>query len=246
VDEKLVQAVLRQESGGNHRAVSPKGAQGLMQLMPETAALMGVKDAFDPEENVAGGVRYLKHCLSRFKHNVVLTLAAYNAGPEAMEKYQGVPPYRETKNYVASITRAYTQPYTQAYTKAYTTKSRTQDEPQAAAVARSTQPPDKKPASLDWHVPAPTWKIAAPRIRVAAPRWKEKSPGPKAGLTQDSSRFKGATELPRKFKGLRAEKVDRHSRAPGGLLRDSLVKGPVISSADGTSGPGNSLSSRVD
>ena len=83
VDPSLVRAVMRHESGFKATAVSPKGAQGLMQLMPGTAALMGVKNPLDPEQNIAGGVGYLRNCLDRFQHNVPLAVAAYNAGPES-------------------------------------------------------------------------------------------------------------------------------------------------------------------
>ncbi len=86
VDPGLVRAVMRHESGFKSTAVSPKGAQGLMQLMPGTAALMGVKDPFDPEQNIAGGVGYLRSCLDRFQHNVPLAVAAYNAGPESVAR----------------------------------------------------------------------------------------------------------------------------------------------------------------
>ena len=94
VDPSLVRAVMRHESGFKSTAVSPKGAQGLMQLMPGTAALMGVKNPFDPEQNIAGGVGYLRHCLDRFQHNVPLAVAAYNAGPEA---WPGAAPFRLTR-----------------------------------------------------------------------------------------------------------------------------------------------------
>jgi len=187
VDEKLVQAVLCRESGGDPGAVSPKGAQGLMQLMPETAALMGVKDAFDPEENVAGGVKYLKHCLSRFKQDVVLALAAYNAGPKAVEKYQGVPPYQETEKYVASIT------------KAYQGKAWNREDKEAAA----SRPVEKK-AELDRKIPTLTWKIADPQVRVPGPRWKEKSPG----RSRTRSLFKEYADSAQKLESLRAERYD--------------------------------------
>ncbi len=108
VDPSLVRAVMRQESGFNPTAVSPKGAQGLMQLMPGTAALMGVRNPFDPEQNIAGGVGYLRFCLDRFQHNVPLALAAYNAGPECVAKYGTVPPYLETQTFVSSVMGSYT------------------------------------------------------------------------------------------------------------------------------------------
>lgn len=107
VDPSLIRAVMRHESGYNSQAVSPKGAQGLMQLMPGTAALMGVRDPFDPEQNIAGGVGYLRHCLDRFQHNVPLAVAAYNAGPGAVAKYCSVPPYSETQSFVQNVLGSY-------------------------------------------------------------------------------------------------------------------------------------------
>jgi soluble lytic murein transglycosylase-like protein len=103
VPEKLVSAVIRVESGFNARAVSPKGAQGLMQLMPTTASLLGVRDSFNPAENIDGGVRHLKGLIVRFGNNVPLALAAYNAGEQAVTVYGGVPPYPETQGYVAKV-----------------------------------------------------------------------------------------------------------------------------------------------
>jgi hypothetical protein len=110
VDPILVRAVMRHESGFNSTAVSPKGAQGLMQLMPGTAALMGVKDPFDPEQNIAGGVGYLRHCLDRFQYNVPLAVAAYNAGPESVAKFGAIPPYQETQVFVNNVMGAYAGP----------------------------------------------------------------------------------------------------------------------------------------
>jgi len=110
VDPTLVRAVMRHESGFNSTAVSPKGAQGLMQLMPGTAALMGVKNPFDPEQNIAGGVGYLRHCLDRFQHNVPLAVAAYNAGPESVARCGAIPPYQETQLFVNNVMGAYAGP----------------------------------------------------------------------------------------------------------------------------------------
>jgi hypothetical protein len=110
VDPGLVRAVMRHESGFESTAVSPKGAQGLMQLMPGTAALMGVKDPFDPEQNIAGGVGYLRSCLDRFQHNVPLAVAAYNAGPESVARCGAIPPYRETQTFVNNVMGAYAGP----------------------------------------------------------------------------------------------------------------------------------------
>jgi soluble lytic murein transglycosylase-like protein len=103
VPEQLVKAVIRVESAFNPRAVSPKGARGLMQLMPQTASLLGVRDSFDPAENIDGGVRHLRHLLERFGNDLRLALAAYNAGEQAVTTYRGVPPYAETQGYVAKI-----------------------------------------------------------------------------------------------------------------------------------------------
>jgi soluble lytic murein transglycosylase-like protein len=103
VDKSLVKAVIHAESGYNPGAVSPKGAKGLMQLMPRTAQDLKVADSFNPEDNIKGGVRYLRFLLDTFKGDVNLALAAYNAGLARVSQYGGVPPYEETRNYVAKV-----------------------------------------------------------------------------------------------------------------------------------------------
>ena len=105
IDPDLINSVIRAESGFKPHAVSPKGAQGLMQLMPRTASQLGVANAFDPKSNVEGGTRYLRELLERYNFDLVKALAAYNAGPHRVEQYRGVPPYYETRAYVASIIR---------------------------------------------------------------------------------------------------------------------------------------------
>ncbi len=107
LDSDFVKAVVRQESGFNPNAKSKCGAMGLMQLMPSTAKGLGVTNAFDAEQNIYGGTKYLKGLLDRFGNNKELALAAYNAGPNAVKKYKGIPPYAETQNYVKSIMKSY-------------------------------------------------------------------------------------------------------------------------------------------
>jgi soluble lytic murein transglycosylase-like protein len=97
--------VIHAESNFNPRAVSPKGAQGLMQIMPQTASQLGMRNAFDPKDNVEGGTRYLRELLEKYNFDLIKALAAYNAGPKRVEQYGGVPPYRETRAYVARIVR---------------------------------------------------------------------------------------------------------------------------------------------
>ena len=107
IDEDLLYSVIKAESDFNPHAVSRKGAQGLMQLMPGTAGKLGVHDAFDPQANVDAGTRYLRELLDRYHYDLAQALAAYNAGPQRVDQYHGVPPYRETRIYVARIIREY-------------------------------------------------------------------------------------------------------------------------------------------
>jgi hypothetical protein len=105
LDPDLVTSVIRAESGFNIRARSPKGAQGLMQLMPQTATQLGVQNAYDPQANVEAGTRYLRELLEHYNFDLIKALAAYNAGPQRIDQYHGVPPYYETRAYVARIVR---------------------------------------------------------------------------------------------------------------------------------------------
>jgi hypothetical protein len=162
VDQDLVWAVIRQESGFNSHAVSPKGAMGLMQLMPGTAAMLGVTDAFDVEQNIAGGIKYLKRCLSQFNQDVSLALAAYNAGPDNVVRYQGCPPFAETRHYVATIL------------KAYAGEGIREDLQRLglSVVMEADVPDPVSPRGLAWRVSLPRWRIAAPQCNLSSPRWK--------------------------------------------------------------------------
>ncbi len=167
VEEDLVWAVIRQESGFNPKAVSPKGAMGLMQLMPETAALMGVTDAFEVEQNIAGGVKFLSLCLRRFQGDICLALAAYNAGPDNVIKYQGCPPFPETLIYVAAVARELS-----GHPRLKGLRLASFNFPAAA----ESNAPAPKQSGLDWKVPAPQFKINAPEWKVPEPQWKVSGP----------------------------------------------------------------------
>jgi soluble lytic murein transglycosylase-like protein len=115
LDADLLASVVRQESGGHAHAVSHAGAQGLMQLMPGTASELGVSDSFAPGENIQGGTAYLNALLKRYNDNLPLALAAYNAGPAAVDRWHGIPPYRETRAYVARVIHEYNRRYAQRH-----------------------------------------------------------------------------------------------------------------------------------
>ncbi len=128
VDADFIASVIRAESANNPRAVSPKGAQGLMQLMPQTANMLGVKNSFDPADNVDGGVRYLRDLLLLYNNDMIKALAAYNAGPQRVQQYKGLPPYRETHAYVARVIKDYNR----------TKQAKRKNQPRAAGRQEST------------------------------------------------------------------------------------------------------------
>lgn len=149
LDPDLVNSVIHAESGFNAHAVSPKGARGLMQLMPRTASHLGVNDVFDPQSNVTGGSRYLRELLERYNFDLVKALAAYNAGPERVEQYRGVPPFRETHNYVARIVHEYN-----------TKKIAQEKETKQKQV--TTEVPRKAPSKVAKKVPSPAQHAPKP------------------------------------------------------------------------------------
>ena len=146
LDPDLVNSVIHAESGFNSHAVSPKGARGLMQLMPSTASELGVKDAFDSEDNVGGGSRYLRELLERYDFDLVKALAAYNAGPQRVDRYNGVPPFYETRAYVARIVHDYNRKKIAQEKVAQAQKKQTAAAARTATAA-SSKPRASKPKS---------------------------------------------------------------------------------------------------
>jgi soluble lytic murein transglycosylase-like protein len=151
LDPDLVNSVIRAESGFKVHAISPKGAQGLMQLMPQTANKLGVPNAFDPAANVDGGTRYLRELLEKYNYDLIKALAAYNAGPQRVEQYGGVPPYRETRHYVASIVRDFNRKKLAQQKAANTAapKPQTQKPTQPRKQAKSATTPKPAPAPFN-------------------------------------------------------------------------------------------------
>jgi hypothetical protein len=135
LDPDLVNSVIKAESDFNAHAVSPKGARGLMQLMPGTASQLGVPNAFDPQANVEGGTKYLRELLEKYNFDIVKALAAYNAGPQTVERFGGVPPYYETKAYVARIVRDFNKKKAAQQKATFAKKGSPSTSPNARAMA---------------------------------------------------------------------------------------------------------------
>ena len=153
VDAELISSVIEVESHFNPKAISAKNARGLMQLLPETAARLGVKDIFDPKENIEGGTRYLKELLQLYNNDLTLALAAYNAGPDNVQKYGNVPPFRETESYVKQVKKKYQK--NQKNKSAPATKTTTPSAP--------TNAPSASPSTPSAAPTAPTGSGTSPR-----------------------------------------------------------------------------------
>ena len=141
LDAELINSVIEVESNFNPKAVSVKNARGLMQLLPETAARLGVKDIFDPKENIDAGTHYLHDLLQLYKNDLTLALAAYNAGPDRVQKYGDVPPYRETQSYVKQVKRKYQKNKTAPAAKPTTAPGSTTAPPAPGASPTAPAPP---------------------------------------------------------------------------------------------------------
>lgn len=140
LDPDLVNSVIKAESDFNPHAVSPKGAQGLMQLMPGTASQLGVPNTFDPQANVEGGTKYLRELLERYNFDLAKALAAYNAGPQRVEQFGGIPPYYETRAYVARVVKDFNKKKLAQQKAAKKTPTRTSANPTKTAKAGASRP----------------------------------------------------------------------------------------------------------
>jgi len=183
VDPSLVRAVMRHESGFNTNAVSPKGAQGLMQLMPGTAALMGVNNPFDPEQNIAGGVGYLRRCLDRFGHSVPLAVAAYNAGPESVARHGAIPPYGETQTFVQNVMGTYTGGAAGLDKKGPPPGKKNAD--QKAATGKGGKSPPNLARQAEVKAAAPGETPSRPRAKIIEVRTSKKARASKAVDEED-------------------------------------------------------------
>ena len=157
IDPDLISSVIHAESGFNPHALSPKGAQGLMQLMPRTAANLGVANAFDPRSNVDGGTRYLKELLQLYNFDLVKALAAYNAGPLRVKQYHGVPPYNETHAYVARIIRDFN-------------RKKLAEQKAAALAAKNKKPISQKSSAVTQSLVSPVKATQAPVTQIIVQR----------------------------------------------------------------------------
>lgn len=172
VAPKLVAAIVAVESQFNPRAVSRRGAEGLMQLMPQTAAYLEVEDPFDPRDNIDGGVRHLKRLMRRFHNNLPLVLAAYNAGEQAVINHRGIPPYRETRQYVVRVLRRYDREQARTVAQQLARKKKPARAPRPQ-VARVMSVAPAAPPVIETAAPAPS---AATRVNATA------APAPTAPL----------------------------------------------------------------
>lgn len=168
VDADFIASVIHAESANNPKAISPKGAQGLMQLMPRTAGALGVQNAFDPASNVDGGSRYLRDLLIRYDNDMIKALAAYNAGPERVDQYKGVPPYRETRAYVARVVNDYNRKKLAQRKRAVTTETssppnRSQMKARTPASTKKASPSHQPPTDATLSMAATTPPPAANR-----------------------------------------------------------------------------------
>jgi soluble lytic murein transglycosylase-like protein len=154
IDPDLISSVIHAESNFNPKALSPKGAQGLMQLMPGTASRLGVNDAFQPDANIDAGTRYLRELLLRYNDDLPKALAAYNAGPQRVEQYRGVPPYRETHAYVARVIRDFNRKK-QAQTKPDQASVKTSSSDGQAGKTGASSAPSSATKTAETATPSP-------------------------------------------------------------------------------------------
>jgi Transglycosylase SLT domain len=172
VDAELITSVIAVESNFDPKAISPKNARGLMQLLPETAARLGVKNVFDPKENIEAGTRYLRELLETYHNNLTLALAAYNAGPDRVQQYGDVPPFRETVSYVRRVQRTYEKNKSTAAAAPPATSG--SNSPALAALADLTAA--KTPAPPSTIGPSAAARVASPPNTAASPNGSATAP----------------------------------------------------------------------